>query len=108
MTKPLDTEMREYLEETILGGNGIARVTAYLHDPRKGADSGFVALVGELISPYILNSEASYTRFSDRTYANNQYLFRRGSAATVNVLLLADGSSELLLADGVTTLELGA
>ncbi len=92
----LTPQMREYLEETILGGNGVAAVTVYLHNPRIGTNSGFAAYQGELVSPYVLNSEASYTRFSDRTYANNQYLFRRGTVQADNLLLLESGDAILL------------
>jgi hypothetical protein len=88
--------MREYLETTLLGGNGIATVTAYLHNPRLGDNSGFAVYQGELLSPYIANSEAEHTRFNNVMYSNNQYLFKRGELVTISNLLLESGDYLLL------------
>jgi hypothetical protein len=78
--------MRNYLESTLLGGNGIATVTAYLHNPRYADNDGFAVYQGELTSPYAANAESSYTRFNDFAYTNNQYLFRRGSITSLEIL----------------------
>ena len=88
--------MRDYLENTLLGGNGIATVTVYLHNPRLADNDGFAVYQGELLTPYAANAESSHTRFNDFAYTNNQYLFRRGTLATVSNLLLEDGDYLLL------------
>lgn len=88
--------MRDYLENTLLGGNGIAAVTAYLHSPRIGDNNGFAVFQGEMISPYAVNAESSFRRFSDHYYTANDYIFRRGRLVTVSYLLLESGDYLLL------------
>jgi len=87
----LTPQMRDYLEATILGGNGIAEVTAYLHNPRFADNDGFAVYQGELLSPYIANADSSHTRFNDVAYTNNQYLFRRGTLIPLPVLASISG-----------------
>lgn len=98
--------MRDYLEETFLDDKGVAAVTAYLHDPRSGSNSGYRVFQGELISPFSLNAETTYTRFSDNTYANVQYLFRRGLPVSLEVLAtISDAVITTLSGEYLATLD---
>lgn len=83
--------MRDYLENTLLGGNGIATVTAYLHNPRFADNDGFAVYQGVLLSPYLANADTAHTRFNDKMYTNNQYLFTRGTLTALPVLASISG-----------------
>lgn len=87
----LTPQMRNYIEETLLYDAGISAVTVYAHAPHFGDNEGFAVFQGELVSPYAINAEGSYSRFSDRHYTNNQYLFRRGNLVQLEVLATLDG-----------------
>lgn len=82
--------MRDYLENTLLGGNGIAPVTAYLHNPRFADNDGFAVYQGVLLSPYLANADTAHTRFNDKIYTNNQYLFTRGTLTPLEVIATLD------------------
>lgn len=71
----LTEDMRQYLHNTIMGGNPIAKVTAYLEHPL----NGFGSYVGELITPYAANSQGGFSRYDASYYTRNIYLFQRAS-----------------------------
>lgn len=82
----MTAQMRDYVENTLLNGNGIGRVTAYLHNPRFTDNDGFAVYQGELVSPFAANAESTYTRYGEKLYSNNQYLFRRGTLVSLEIL----------------------
>lgn len=85
-------DMRQYVHETIMSSKPIAAVTVYAHH----AIDGFQVYQGELVTPFAANSEASYSRFDDAYYTNNQYLFRRGTRISNSYLVLSTGDYLLL------------
>lgn len=88
----LTTGMIEYIEDTILGGNGISKATIFV---RIGKQS-YKYFQGELVSPFALDSESDYTTAGETYTTNTQYLFRRGTEVTVSNLLLEIGDLILL------------
>lgn len=94
--------MRDYIENTILDGNGTGVVTVAVHNPRY---ADFQVYTGELISPFATNAEGSVTRDNDERYSNMQYLFKRGTRLTVSYLLLESGDNLLTENDSLITLE---
>lgn len=88
----LTTEMIEYIEGTILGGNGISKSTIFV---RVGKQS-YKYFQGELVSPFALDAGSDYTPAGEAYTTNTQYLFRRGTELTVSNLLLESGDLILL------------
>lgn len=89
----LTTLMRSYIEDTILSGNGIGVVTAYVATPNDS--EVFAVYTGELTSPYHLESDLSYTRVTDELDVNVQYQLSRLTLTTISVLSV--GSNMVLV-----------
>lgn len=82
---------RRYIHTTIMGGKPVAKVTAYLEHPI----NGFGVYTGQLLTPYAANSQG-FSRYDQRLYTINTYLFQRATAKTGGRLLLESGSHLLL------------
>ena len=82
--------MRDYMENTLLSGNGIAAVTVYIANPRDPDVWGVYQ--GQLVSPLQIGGDFGY--FDENTTHEMGYRFNRGIKQTINVL--ASGSAALL------------
>ena len=82
----LTEDMRQYIHNTIMGGNPTAQVTAYLEHPI----NGFGVYVGELVSPYTANT-GTFTRFDQNIYSANTFPFQRATLKTISYLLQENG-----------------
>jgi hypothetical protein len=91
--------MRDTIENTLLGGKGVAKVTAYLHAPQAAQSQEMIVVLGELVSPFRQESD-TYTYFDGKLYHTVRYDFRRGSEVTLQVLATED--------DNILTTESGA
>lgn len=89
----LTAGMRDYIERTFLGGNGIAVVTCYIMTPN---DSEIFAVYqGEMTSPYHLESDLSYTRVNDNLDVNVQYSLTRLALQSIDIWS-ANGTSNMI------------
>lgn len=89
----LTEAMQQYIETNIMINKPIAPVTAYCYDDRTRA---LAAFYGELVSPFFVNAETTYSPFGHTIFTNNQYLFRGATKVTVSYLLLEAGDYLLL------------
>ena len=75
-----------------MSGNPIAKATVYAEHP----DNGFGVYTGELVTPYVANSEGAFNRYDANYYSNNVYPFRRATRKTISYLLMESGDNLLL------------
>lgn len=78
----LTTQMRDYIEDTILNGRGIGKISAFLHTPKSPFEMD--VFWGQMISPF-RTGNTDYFRYSDGRYWNVQYVINRAVEQTVTV-----------------------
>lgn len=89
----LTENMQQYVHSTILNNKFSAKVTVYAYSDY---DRALAVFTGELLAPYVVNSESTYRPFGHKVFTNNQFVFRDGIKKSASYLLLETGDYLLL------------